>query len=120
VDYVPRARAQRIMKTPPLTEQCPIAYDLMELGELIRIRRYVLGLRLVDAAAHVGVATSVMSRLENGKAVRTDSLVKVLHGLGLAVGARAKNGARFALPLPCKARHEVAGGPVPGTEPSAS
>lgn len=100
------------MKTSPPTDQSPIAYELKELGELIRIRRYVLGLSLVDASACVGVSTSVMSRLENGKAVRTDSLVKVLSGLGLAVGVRPKGGIRFALDASGQSAewHEVNGG----------
>ncbi|WP_426174898.1 helix-turn-helix domain-containing protein [Massilia sp. TWR1-2-2] len=102
------------MKTSPLTDQNPIAYGLKELGELIRTRRYVLGLSLVDASASVRVSTSTMSRLENGKAVRTDSLVKVLNGLGLVVGARPKRGIRFALDASGQNAEwqEVNGGPT--------
>jgi transcriptional regulator with XRE-family HTH domain len=103
---------------PPVTEQRPIAYELEELGEIIRVRRDVLRLNQVDASARAGVSMYVMSRLENGKAVRTDSLVKVFRGLGLAVAARAVNRTGFTLPPLDKAQHEVAGGPVPGIEPS--
>jgi transcriptional regulator with XRE-family HTH domain len=118
MDYVPLARAQRIMKTSPLIDQSPIAYELEELGELIRIRRYLLGFSLIDASARVGVSTSTMSRLENGKAVRTDSLVKVLNGLGLVVATRLKGGVRFALDASRQSAewHEVKGGPTSAKE----
>jgi DNA-binding Xre family transcriptional regulator len=105
-----------MMAPPPVTDQCPIAYELEELVEIIRFRQCVLRLNRVDASARAGVSTSVMSRLENGKAVRTDSLAKVLHGLGLAVAARAKNRTGFTLPPLDKAQQEVAGGPVSGIE----
>lgn len=105
---------------PRVRNQCPIAYELEELGDLIRIRRSVLQLSRAEASSRVGVSMYVMSRLENGKAVRTDSLVKVFQGLGLAVSARALNRAGFTLPPLGQAQHDLAGDPVPGSKPSAS
>lgn len=73
------------------SEQAHLACELKVLGEFIRRQRIELGLRLVDVSAGVGVSTSVLSRLESGKIVRTDSLFKVLNGLGLTMGVRGKN-----------------------------
>ena len=42
-------------------------------------------MRIDDAAAFCGVSADVLSRLENGKAITTDRLFKVLEGLGLEV-----------------------------------
>lgn len=86
------------MMNPPVKDQRPIAYELEKLGEIIRIRRSTLGLSLVDASTRAGVSTSVMSRLENGKAVGSYSLVKVFRGLGLGLGVapRAEVGSPFS------------------------
>lgn len=108
------------MITPPMKDQCPSVDELQELGDIIRVRRNVLGLSRADASSRAGVSMYVVSRLENGKAVRTDSLVKVFQGLGLAVAARAVNRTRFTLPPLNKAQHDLAGDPVPGSKPSAS
>lgn len=86
------------MTSPPVTEQSHIGYNLEELGDLIRFRRSVLQLNRAEASARVGVSIYVMSRLENGKAVRTGSLVKVFQGLGLAITARLVNRTDFMLP----------------------
>lgn len=107
-----------MMTPPPMKDQCPIAYELEELGDLIRIRRSMLRLNRADASSRLGVSMYVMSRLENGKAVRTDSLVKVFQGLGLAVAARPVNRTGFTLPPLAKAQQQVSGGPVSGIEPS--
>lgn len=108
------------MMAPAVTHQCPIAYELEELGDLVRFRRSMLRLNLADAASRVGVSKYVMYRLEKGKAVRTDSLVKVFQGLGLAIAGRAVNRTGFTLPPLDKAQHAGAGGPVPGKEPSTN
>lgn len=86
------------MMTPPVKDQRTIAYELEKLGEIIRNRRSTLELSLVEASAQAGVSTSVMSRLENGKAVGTYSLVKVFRGLGLGLGVapRAEVGSPFS------------------------
>jgi transcriptional regulator with XRE-family HTH domain len=78
-------------------DQGPSASHLKTLGELIQVRRDLLGLSLADASTSVGIPISVLSRLESGKAIRTDELFAVLHSLGLDVGVRAKDVARVAL-----------------------
>lgn len=40
-------------------------------------------MRIDDAAAFCGVSADVLSRLENGKPITTDRLLKILGGLGL-------------------------------------
>lgn len=63
----------------------PIA-SLIELGGQLRAHRKRQGLRIDDAAALQGISVDLLSRLENGKtSVRTDKLLAVLDGLGLAV-----------------------------------
>lgn len=59
---------------------------LVNLGQTIRVRRKVRGLRIDDAAALFGVSVDLLSRLENGRAgVSTERLLKVLEGLGLSL-----------------------------------
>ncbi len=63
----------------------PIA-SLAALGEHLRAHRKQQGLRIDDAAALHGLSVDLLSRLENGKgSVRTDKLLAVLEGLGLAM-----------------------------------
>ncbi|ALB95276.1 hypothetical protein AM256_17660 [Burkholderia pseudomallei] len=81
----------------PLTAPTPLAIDLQELGQRVRSQRLMLGLSLVDAAYGVGVSTSVLARLENGNAIRTETLFKVLTGLGLALLVLPKDAAGIAL-----------------------
>lgn len=40
-------------------------------------------MRIDDAASFCGVSADVLSRLENGKSITTDRLLKILKGLGL-------------------------------------
>jgi transcriptional regulator with XRE-family HTH domain len=68
--------------------------DLAQLGELVRHRRLDLTLRIDDAAHACGVAANVLSRLENGKPVGADRLLRVLSGLGLAMLVTSKETAR--------------------------
>lgn len=42
-------------------------------------------MRIDDAAALLGVSTSVLSRLENGAPVGTDRLLRIIQGLGLSL-----------------------------------
>lgn len=63
----------------------PCIADLSVLGRLVRNRRLELALRIDDAAHACGVATNVLSRLENGGAVGVDRLLRILAGLGLAL-----------------------------------
>ncbi|WP_332309122.1 helix-turn-helix domain-containing protein [Candidatus Burkholderia verschuerenii] len=72
----------------------PLASDLTALGLLVRNRRHEQSMRIDNAAALLGVSTSVLSRLENGNPVGSDRLLRVLDGLGLSllVVARADSG----------------------------
>jgi transcriptional regulator with XRE-family HTH domain len=63
----------------------PCIADLASLGQLVRNRRLELALRIDDAAHACGVASNVLSRLENGGAVGVDRLLRILAGLGLAL-----------------------------------
>ena len=76
------------MPTIPLLIESPAA-----LGTAIRARRKALGLRIDDAAALVGLSVDVLSRMETGKGVRLDSVLKVLDGLGLVLLLARKDGA---------------------------
>lgn len=62
----------------------PLTRDLQALGQAVRNQRTRCGLRIDDTAHSCGVSVDMLSRLENGKPVRTDNLFKVLEGLGLA------------------------------------
>lgn len=100
----------------------PMLYCLRAIGAG-RPHPYSRGcaqLSRADASSPVGVSMYVMSRFENGEAVRTDSLVKVFQGLGLAVSARAVNRTGFTVPPLGEAQHDLAGGPVPNSKLSAS
>lgn len=60
--------------------------DLGALGQHLRLHRKRQGLRIDDAAALQCISVDLLSRLENGKgSVRTDKLLAVLEGLGLAM-----------------------------------
>jgi transcriptional regulator with XRE-family HTH domain len=89
------------------------------LGELVRARRQQLGLTLIDASAGTGVSISVLSRLENGKAIRTDSLFRALHGFGLAAWIMPKGGDGAAMAEACRLAgwREIIGGPSPTKAP---
>lgn len=56
---------------------------LADLGRVVRAARARGALRIDDAAAFAGVSPDMLSRLENGKPVTTDRLLKVLESLGL-------------------------------------
>ncbi|MDP9877599.1 transcriptional regulator with XRE-family HTH domain [Variovorax boronicumulans] len=61
----------------------PQIRTLEDLGLTVRSARARGRLRIDDAAAFIGVSADMLSRLENGKPVTTDRLLKVLEGLGL-------------------------------------
>lgn len=63
----------------------PQVNDLADLGAVVRNARAQSRLRIDDAAAFSAVSADMFSRLENGKPVTTDRLLKVLEGLGLAM-----------------------------------
>ncbi|MCD0503937.1 helix-turn-helix domain-containing protein [Bordetella petrii] len=75
----------------PGAQPNPQASDLVTLGAIIRHRRLALALRIDDAAHACGVAPNVLSRLENGGAVGSDRLLRVLDGLGLSMVVAAKD-----------------------------
>lgn len=69
------------MHAPPL-----LVMAAKELGPYVRQVRKDQGLRIDDAASLFGLSVDTLSRLENGVgAVRTDKLLAVLDGLGLAL-----------------------------------
>jgi transcriptional regulator with XRE-family HTH domain len=61
----------------------PEAETLEQLGKIVRNRRAHSSLRIDDAASLSGVSSDVMSRLENGKPVTVDKLMRVLESMGL-------------------------------------
>jgi transcriptional regulator with XRE-family HTH domain len=63
-----------------------VVREIAELGQQVRAHRKKQGLRIDDAAALNGVSVDLLSRLENGiGSIRTDKLLAVLDGLGLAL-----------------------------------
>lgn len=71
----------------------PVADTLQSLGALVRSQRARAQLRIDDAADLLGVSKDLLSRLENGRSVGLDSLMKVLDGLGLKVLVLSKRDA---------------------------
>lgn len=61
----------------------PEAATLEQLGKIVRNRRAHSHLRIDDAASLSGVSSDVLSRLENGKPVTVDKLMRVLESMGL-------------------------------------
>ena len=61
----------------------PLIRSLADLGKGVRNRRAQTKLRIDDAAALCLVSSDLLSRLENGKPVTVDKLLRVLDGLGL-------------------------------------
>lgn len=63
-----------------------VVSGLADVGRQVRAHRKLQGLRIDDAAALNGVSVDLLSRLENGAGgIRTDKLLAVLDGLGLAL-----------------------------------
>ena len=71
----------------------PRIRDLAALGVAVRNARAQSQLRIDDAAAFSGVSADLLSRLENGKPVTTDRLLKVLEGMGLQMLVVSKSDA---------------------------
>lgn len=65
----------------PLTPQ--EIRKLEDLGQVVRNQRAQAKLRIDDAAALCFVSSNLLSRLENGRPINVDKLLKVLDGLGL-------------------------------------
>lgn len=73
-------------KLPPVDPALsPLALGLPELGRIARNARAQGGFRIDDAAQLAGVSSDLVSRLENGKPVTTDKLLKLLDTMGLAL-----------------------------------
>lgn len=70
---------------PTLDAVDPQIRDLAALGAAVRNARAHARLRIDDAAAFGGVSADLLSRLENGKPVTTDRLLKVLEAMGLVM-----------------------------------
>lgn len=72
-------------RTLPTFQQnlSPAAATLEQLGKIVRNRRAHSHLRIDDAASFSGVSSDVLSRLENGKPVTVDKLMRVLESMGL-------------------------------------
>jgi HTH-type transcriptional regulator/antitoxin HipB len=61
------------------------------MGQVLRERRKVLGLRQEELAELAGVSTSFVRFAEHGKdSIRLDKLVAVLHVLGLELSVTRK------------------------------
>ena len=58
--------------------------QIAELGKRVRDQRIAMGLKQAELAAKVAVSVDVVSALENGRSVTTESLARVLGGLGYA------------------------------------
>lgn len=82
---MPRTLAEPGLKPPPR------APNLKAIGVVIRHRRLTLGMRIDDAAHGCGVASSVLSRIENGHSIGVDRLLRVLFGLGLSMLVTSKD-----------------------------
>lgn len=71
-------------KLPPI--KLPTSQEirkLEDLGQIVRNQRALAQLRIDDAAALCFVSSDLLSRLENGRPITMDKLLKVLDGLGL-------------------------------------
>ncbi|OJA62995.1 hypothetical protein BGV67_15640 [Burkholderia ubonensis] len=63
----------------------PLATDLKTLGRLIQHQRAKCELSLLDLAEPANIDVRILSRIENGVSVDTESLFRVLRELGLAM-----------------------------------
>lgn len=69
---------------PPIELSTPQEIRKLEdLGQIVRNQRAQGKLRIDDAAALCFVSSDLLSRLENGRPIKMDKLLKVLDGLGL-------------------------------------
>jgi len=73
--------SRKLPSIDPLTPQ--EIRKLEDLGQIVRNQRAQAKLRIDDAAALSFVSSDLLSRLENGRPVTMDKLLKVLDGLGL-------------------------------------
>lgn len=57
--------------------------QLEEMGDRLRKHRIAIGIKQRDLATKAAVSTDVISALENGRSISTESLARVLKALGL-------------------------------------
>ncbi len=57
--------------------------ELDEMGERVRRHRISMGLKQKELADRAAVSLASISALENGRTVTTESLARILRGLGL-------------------------------------
>lgn len=81
----------------PNSALSPLAPDVRALGRLIRYQRQQCELNLLDTADHLYVEVAELSRIEDGLPVGTESLFKVLAGLGLEMLVMKRDDASDAL-----------------------
>ena len=98
----------------PVENVSPVVRSLHDLGQLVRNQRARSRLRIDDAAALSQVSSDVLSRLENGKPITVDKLMRVLDNLGLrmvVVPVRQLTGLELAITGSASAAspHEVPG-----------
>ena len=56
--------------------------ELIELGFRVRRQRIAMGLKQQELADKAAVSSDALSALENGRSVTTETLARVLQGLG--------------------------------------
>lgn len=100
---------------PPRTRQAPsvpavqVVQNMVDVGLQVRAQRMNQSLRIDDAAALTGVSVDLLSRLENGQgSVRTDKLMGVLDGLGLALVLLPKDHPQMQMLREASAGHREA------------
>ncbi len=68
-----------------------IIHEMVDVGQMVRLKRRQQQLRIDDAAALTDVSVDLFSRLENGKGtVRLDKLLQVLDAMGLCMVVASK------------------------------
>lgn len=71
-------------KLPSVSPSTPLEIRKLEdLGQVVRNQRAQAKLRIDDAAALSFVSSDLLSRLENGRPITVDNLLKVLDAMGL-------------------------------------
>lgn len=59
----------------------PVDIGLKKLGEMIRSKRLDINVTQAEVAEHTGVSESVVKRLESGKPVSSENLIKIMMAL---------------------------------------
>lgn len=64
----------------------PVDVALKNMGEMVRSKRLDMNVTQAEIAEHTGVSESVVKRLESGKPVSSENLVKIMMALSLVKG----------------------------------